>query len=257
MNRFPSDQPYRRARIAPLACLLVAVAAVSAAAQDLDVLLRAEFPVDLSPVPPVQAFGGVPDPAYRPAMPQGDASVALLEEARWTFSGVVWGFDFSYTPSDRARAIEERFQTSPRGALAWGDPGLKVSSLRIDGSVLYATVAWSPDAFARAELAAWSGADYVSFQGRGVAPAIVGVSDELVDGRLVPGKALARRAAILDAAREALRAYLRTIERSKPREVRGYFSFAAPPRLIQASGSYTATVRLRIRVGEVISYGGY
>lgn len=228
-----------------------------AAAQDLDVVLRAEFPVDLYTVPSEGPFHGVAEPDWLPVLPDDQAAAALLDEARWVFAGMVWGFDFSYTPLDRARALAERFDISERGGIAWGDPSMSPVKARVEDLTLYATVQWVPDTVARAELAAWSSADYVSAQGRGSAAAILGVEDTTVEGRLIPGRLLARRAAVVDACREALRAYLRSIERSKPREVRGSFSLAAVPRVILASGEYVASVRLRVSISEVISYGGY
>ncbi len=246
-------------RIAALVSLALGLAAVSpCAAQDLDVVLRAEFPADLVQVPSAEPFGGVPDPGYQATLPGEAAATAILEEARWTFSGMVWGFDFTYTPSDKARAIQELFVIKPRGELAWGTPGVSVSAVRREGASILATVAWSPWPAARAELSAWSAAGYGSAQGRGSAPAVVGAEPGMeLDGRYIPSPVMARRAAVTDAMRAALRAFLVSVERSKPREVRGSCSLAAPPRVVMSSGAYVATVRLRVAVDEVISYGGY
>jgi hypothetical protein len=73
----------------------------------------------------------------------------------------------------------------------------------------------------------------------------------------LPFQVLARRAAIIDASREALRAYLRGLEFNKPREVRGSFAFASQPRLVLTGGRWVATVRLRVGVDEITPYGGY
>jgi len=60
-----------------------------------------------------------------------------------------------------------------------------------------------------------------------------------------------------EATREALREYLRGQTHNKPREVRGTCAFTAPPRVAIISGSYAATVRLRVSVAEIIPYGKY
>jgi hypothetical protein len=76
-------------------------------------------------------------------------------------------------------------------------------------------------------------------------------------GESLPFQVLARRAAIIDASREALRAYLRGMEFNKPREVRGSFAFTSQPRLVLTGGRWIASVRLRVGVDEIIPYGGY
>lgn len=251
-------RPTRQLQASHVLALSLALCALLApSAQDLDVVLRAEFPVDLFTVPSEGPFRSVPDAGWLPVLPSDQAAAALLDEARWVFAGMAWGFDYSYTPSDRARALAERFDITERGSIAWGEPALSPVKARIQDMVLYATVQWVPDGSARAELSAWASADYTSAQGRGSAPAVLGMEDAMVEGRLIPGRLLARRKAVVEACREALRAYLRTIERSKPREVRGSFSFASVPRVVLSSGQYMASVRLRVSVSEVISYGGY
>jgi len=233
--------PSRAARRFAVAVVALLSAASSVAGQDRDVILRAEFPVDLASPPSVLAFRDVADPGYVARVPDGEAASALLAEARWTFSGMIWGFSYSYTPSDRARSIDERFELAPLAPEASAAMMPRAVAARLDGTVLYATVEFYPDASQRAELASWK-ASSAAAQGRGRAPF------------LAPG---ARRLAVEDAVREALRAYLRQVTHNKPREVRGTVALAAPPRLSLLEGSWVASARVLARVDEIVSYGAY
>lgn len=230
-----------------------------AAAQDRDLILRAEFPADLIRPPSPTGFSGVVDPSFSPSVPVGEAARAILEEARWVFGAMVWGFDFSYTPSDRARAIEERFELRPRLAPAWGSRDFRFGEPRLEGSVVIAPVEWNLDPAARAEYQAWRGSRYPSGQGLGYARFDLqpNSAEAAGDGGPLPQPVAARRAAMADAARAALRAYLTGVVHNKPREVRGAFALAEVPRMSLREGRWIAQVRVRIRVDEIIGYGGY
>ena len=228
-------------------------------AQDRDLVLRAEFPVDLERPPSAQPFSGVTQPSYQPRLPDGEAARAVLEEARWVFGGMVWGFDFVYTPSDRARAIADLFTLTPRSELRWGTAGFTVRSVRLDGTTVWAAVEWNLGAAERSEHAAWAGSRYAAAQGRASIPlrAAVDTATPAGDGGALNLYVALRREAMSQAAKEALRAYLRGIETYKPREVRGPCAFAVPPTLVMREGAWIATVRLRVQVSEVLGYGSY
>lgn len=258
----------RRARAPSRAAALAAVGAAlaglvclcpPAAAQDRDLVIRAEFPADLIRPPSPAGFSGVVDPSFSPTVPAGEAARAILEEARWVFGAMVWGFEFSYTPSDRARAIEERFELRPRLAPAWGSRDFRFGKPRLEGSVVVVPVEWNLDAAARAEYQAWRGSRYASGQGLGSARFDLqpDPAEAAGDGGALPQPVAARRAAMADAARAALRAHLTGVVHNKPREVRGAFALAEVPRMSLREGRWIAQARVRIRVDEIIGYGGY
>ncbi|PKL24238.1 MAG: hypothetical protein CVV47_10845 [Spirochaetae bacterium HGW-Spirochaetae-3] len=237
-------------RIVALAASLV-LAAFVASAQDRDVVMRAEFPVDLAPPPSVSGFDGVPDPAFVARVPDGEAAAALLEEARWTFAGMIWGFEYVYTPSDKARSVAELFEIRPMSPESSASMTMHAVAARLEGTVLYATAEFYPDAGQRAELASWR-LSSATGQGRGSAPALRSGSTGAA-----PSAVEARRDAIVAAVREALRANLREVTHNKPREVRGTFALASAPRLMIKEGSWIASVRIYARVDEIIGYGAY
>jgi hypothetical protein len=221
-------------RIASVLLIALFILVPIATAQDR--VLRSEFTVDLEKAPSVAAFEGVVDPAYEARLPDGEAAKAVLAEAQWLFSGMVWGFDYVYTPSDRSRSIAELFQIQMRVPEAVKGMALRASDARLDGTVLVVTVEYTPGVEERAEMASWKSGGAAS-QGT--------------------GSARLKRDALTDASKTALRAYLREITHNKPREIRGSFAFAAVPRLFVRQGSWVAVIKVYARVDEIISYGAY
>jgi hypothetical protein len=232
MGRIPAHR--RIAAAAVCAIVLAAMRAPAAAAQDR--VLSAEFPADLERPPSAAAFEGVVDPAYEARVPDGEAALVVLAEAQWMFSGMVWGFDYVYTPSDRSRSIAELFQIQPRSPESAKSMELHAVDARLEGTVLVVTVEYTPDTDERAEMASWKSGAAAS-QGT--------------------GSARSRRDAVTEAAKAALRSYLREITHNKPREIRGSFAFAVFPRLFIRQGAWVAVVRLYARVDEILAYGAY
>ncbi|MFQ3621364.1 MAG: hypothetical protein SNJ78_10540, partial [Spirochaetales bacterium] len=55
----------------------------------------------------------LPSPPNLRSIEKEELYERILEEARYVFSGMVYGFVFSYTPSDKARRVEEEFLLEP------------------------------------------------------------------------------------------------------------------------------------------------
>jgi hypothetical protein len=225
--------------LAPLAITLAAAflpwTAPDAAAQSsVRELLRAEFWADLEPV------AGVGD--EWPVTPE-TARKRVLEEAAWVYGGMIWGFEFSYTPYDKARAIPERFEIESLGALkpellsfASGARPRSLDEFR-------SFVEYRPDPSLASLMAGYAGGSWKSCQGIGRADMILGVKG--------------RRAAYEDGLRAALRSYLQGALPNKPRLVKGRVAFERPPSLAILEGFYTAQLRARALITESIPYKIY
>ena len=227
-------------RIRGLGCALVFLAAAVALGAEEGPLLRAEFWIDLEPV----AAPGDPWP-----VPADIAGQRLLEEASWVYGGMVWGFDFEYVPLDRTRKIEELLRLTPLGSIAWGDQRLKPGKLEprelglFEPSELHAFVEYRLDVASAAFMDSYSRVPWVRAQGIGKADLIKGW----------PG----RRMAYEDALREAVRAYLRSIEPNKPRRATGRVVFDRVPSIMIKDGFYVVQARARIDVRELAPYVVY
>ena len=133
-------------RLCLLAAILVPCSTVSS--QDRDVLLRAELRVDLEQPPSALGFEEVTEPGYVPALTDQAAADAVRAEGLWLFSGIIHGFDYVYTPSDRARAIADLFEIQPRVSMVQASQALRVDAVRLEGRVLD-----RPDFIARLKVA--------------------------------------------------------------------------------------------------------
>jgi hypothetical protein len=221
-------------RAAVLAALLCLVPLLAGAEGSVRELLRAEFWADLAPV------AGVGE--EWPVSPE-TARTRVLDEAAWVYGGMIWGFEFRYTPYDKTRGIAERFELESLGGL---EPGLLslAPGAKAKGADEYRSfVEYRPDASLASLMASYAQKPWVSCQGIGKADMILGVKG--------------RRAAYEDGLREALRSYLRSVEPNKPRLVRGRIVFERPPGMMILNGAYTAQLRARAMVIETIPYKVY
>jgi hypothetical protein len=223
-----------RRRIAALAAALALCAWPAAAEGSVRELLRAEFWADVEPV------AGVGD--EWPVTPE-TARKRILDEAAWVFGGMIWGFEYRYTPYDKARGIAERFEIESLGGLKPELLSLAPGARRKTADEHRAFVEYRPDEALCALMSSYARAPWTGCQGIGRADMILGVKG--------------RRAAYEDALREALRSYLRSVEPNKPRLVRGRVAFERPPDMAILNGCYTAQLRARAMVLETVPYKLY
>jgi hypothetical protein len=229
-------------RPCPAAALLLAGAILASgpcAAQDRKEVLRSEFWADVEPVAGVGEEWPVgPDEARR----------RILDEAAWVFSGMIWGYEFSYTPYDKTRALAERFDVLPIQSLAPGELSLAVESSPASASPslpdsldrFYSLAQYRPDAGLVSLMESYSSDPWQGAQGVGKADMDRGVKG--------------RRAAYVDGLRAAVRSLLQGLEPNKPRLVKGRVVFDRPPSMAIIGGFYTAQVRARVMVTEAIPY---
>jgi len=183
-----------------------------------------------------------------PMIPQGgdyplsqdDAIRTVLEEARYVFSGMIYGFRYRYTPSDRARQVNEVFELKPVAQIAEGDPRLRVMSTRREEKRIWIRFRYMLDSAQASWLSAWQSNTISTASGAG--------EKELWEGP--PNKILAIEAAV----KQAIRDYLRTQTRNKPRESTGKVLLDDVPRIIMDSGAYHATVTVKVRVDRIVPY---
>ncbi len=197
-------------------------------------LLRAEFWADIEPV------AGVGD--EWPVGPQTLRS-RVLDESAWVFGGMVWGFEFRYAPFDKTRAIQERFDLAPIQSLDAKELSLAPGARMSTPDAFYSFVEYAPDASLLSLMESYAYDPWKGAQGIGKADMSQGVKG--------------RRAAYVDALRAAVRSLLQGLEPNKPRLVRGRVVFDRPPSMAIIGGSYTAQVRARAMVIEVIPYKVY
>jgi hypothetical protein len=235
-----SRLPPRLASSLALATAFFACAAASFAQAPGKELLRSEFWTDLQPV------AGVGD--EWPVSP-ATARARILEEAAWVYSGMIWGFEFEYTPYDKTRSLAERFVLKPIGSLEPSALSLASGSATEDlppelaSNELRSFVEYRPPAALVELMQSYAQDPWKGSQGLGTADMNVGLKG--------------RRAAYEDGLRLAVRALLQGREPNKPRLVKGRVVFERPPSMTIKGGYYTAQLRARVMVIEVIPYKVY
>jgi hypothetical protein len=234
--------PLRPGRAAALLLAGAVWASGPCAAQARNEVLRSEFWADVEPV------AGVGE--EWPVGP-GEARRRILDEAAWVFGGMIWGYEFSYTPYDRTRALAERFDVAPIQSLEPGELLLApeaspppASPTRPDSlDRFYFLAQYRPDPGLVSLMDSYSSDPWKGAQGIGKADMDGGVKG--------------RRAAYIDGLRLSVRSLLQSLEPNKPRLVKGRVVFERPPPMAIIGGFYTVQVRARVMVTEVIPYKVY
>ncbi len=226
-------------RAALLVALLAAIAApalradsYSGASEQDARIFRAPVWVFLEPVP-----GDIETGQTNIALPPREELHTL---ARFVMGGMVYGWKFSYTPSDRARNVAEYFELIPVAEIAAGDPRLRLEPLRPEYPRLSAWAEFRADRTLERWNSRWQSVLYKTVQG-------VGRGERAAE---TSGIKDAYTQAVLNAVRE----YARTIEKNKPKEINGEVLLRGEPRLHAEQGWFVANLRLYLDIKEIISY---
>jgi hypothetical protein len=179
---------------------------------------------------------GKPEPTESAGPPAKD----LRDLARFVLGGMVYGWRVSYTPSDRARRVDEYFTFEPIAEIPDNDPRFSLSGF----DPAYPRVStWAEfaldDDTARRNLY-WKSVQFRSADGRGY-------GDRERESAGI-------RDAYSDAVRAAVRAYARKLEKNKPKEIRGEVLLRENPRLFTEAGRFVADITVLVNLIEIVPY---
>ncbi len=162
----------------------------------------------------------------------------ILNESIFVFSGMLYGFEFRYTPSNRARKIEEIFILTPICRIPFGDPKLQVVQTWKENECLYARIRYRADSKQSLYLKAWKS---------NIIPVSSGLGMESILSDDIEGKATAVKNGI----KAAIREYLKKMNSNKPKEIRGSVQLSDPPYIIIDQGMYKAKVKIKLKIYEI------
>jgi hypothetical protein len=171
-------------------------------------------------------------------VPVDEAVINILEEARWIFSGMIYGFIFSYTPNDVSLQVAESFSLIPKALIDYGDPYLRINSISTEGSLIRMELSYelSDTQQKRQELLKLSNRHLA--QGKGT-------------GSLLNNSA-GRREAVENAIRLAVRAGARRLlVGQKPRRIEGELVLRDVPIIGVDRGRFRASVQINFRAEQV------
>lgn len=162
-----------------------------------------------------------------------------LEESRYLLAAMVYGWDFSWTAENRLRGVAEYFEALPRGEIPFGDEAFNIVELEVEESHLHSWAEYTLSDVQLRWLASWESGTVYPAQALGQA------SLELVD---------AKKAALADAAKNALISILRQREKNRPKEVSGEMVLVQSPRFWIDEGCWKVQARFRFRVRALESW---
>ncbi len=169
-----------------------------------------------------------------------ESVLILLELSRRMFSGMIYGFNFYYQPSDNLRQVEEIFSLEPIHQIPWGDSGLKyIGHIENDGRIEMSFRYLTKD-YEIARLKGWRSTRFPNSSGGAASPDRANLRSRLESLEM--------------AVKEALRSHFRAIILNKPRSIRGRLALLSMPRSYPESGLIYTTVNIVIDTDVVTPY---
>ena len=173
-------------------------------------------------------------------IPLATAEGKLLEEGRILFSGMIYGWTFTYIPGDRERQAPESFEMATVAEIPWGSRRLLVRETEVADVKLWARISYTLDEDESRRRSAWESNTAGLSTGRGKASVMLG-----------PG---AKLASLKDAIRDAIRLSLDARYLNKPRQITGQVVLWDDPQTTVRAGVYGTTAKVKLQVREIVPY---
>lgn len=168
-----------------------------------------------------------------------EAIEVLLEDARWIFSGMLYGFNFRYIPGNSVEGFDELFELDPVHQIERGDPALEVYQVDDDYQNMRILFYFWPDEFQNRRMSISRGGGYQTAASEG------GIPMMLEDARL---------SSMEEAVKQALRADLRSLIYNRPLEVGGIVYLSSSPRIRIWAGEYKSSLRILYKREELKTF---
>jgi hypothetical protein len=165
----------------------------------------------------------------------------LKQTAPFFVGGLLYGWNFEYTPSDKARKVDEYMDFSPvRELLPSELNSIRYKNTALKDDRLYCRVEYDRTEEQKNLYRSWQSITNPKIRGTGYAPLSKGF-----DGI---------RLACQDAIKMAVRDYWRTKIKNKPREISGRIMLSAPPVVAVDSGRYKVTLDFFMETDRILEY---
>jgi hypothetical protein len=157
--------------------------------------------------------------------------------------GLIYGWNFTYTPSDKLRNVEEFFEFSPISTIKIGDANIRFSQLKADESKFSCWVSYERTELQYELRKHWNSIKFPKIKGVG--------SGSIRDGD--EGIRDAYAEAILKAVREYVQGYTK----NKPKEISGTVLLEDYPILSIQSGKYVAKLEFLLKISRILPYSSF
>lgn len=161
--------------------------------------------------------------------------------AKFMVGGMAEGWTFEYTPSDKARGVEEYFDLQDTRPLDEEDKkSIDYKQVWVEGGKVWCWIEFERTQRMKQELAMWQKIDSATQGGTGYGSIALGF-DGVVE---------ATKAAVKDAVRTRCRALVK----NKPRLITGRVLMRKPPRVGISSGRYKVTLDFFMETDTIQAY---
>ncbi len=167
---------------------------------------------------------------------------ALQEITPFFISGLTYGWEFSYTPSDNLRGVKEYFELTEIFSVNIGDENLHFADTKIEDGVskVETWVEYHLSPRMMWERERWYTSAFPSVGGKGETSVFDGANGIII--------------ACESAAKNALREYARSLIKNKPKEITGKILLTDFPRYYIDAGKYVADLDFFLNVSKIVEY---
>lgn len=192
----------------------------------------------------LDAYPGLAEAGNTSATGIFDYPVSRIRQlAPFLISGMVHGWEFSYTPSDKMRNVEEYFEFSDIQPLGDEEKNISYSDPWIEDGKVSCWTEFTRTTQMIRDYNLWSSITNPKIAGIGY-----GKIEDGFDGI---------REAVQDAVKNAIRSYYRTRIRNKPKEIRGKVLVRSEPLIGIDQGRYKVQLDFFMESGRIIPYTQY
>ena len=168
----------------------------------------------------------------------------IKEMVPFLLEGLVYGWNFTYTPSDKARGVEEYMEITPVRSPSTGSGtaafDVKYSSVWIENNRFNCWIDYTRTTHEVQTYNLWASIQNPTIQGRGY-------------GDLSQGFEGIKQAA-QDALKNAIRSYYRNTIKNKPKEITGRVLVRKTPLLGIDNGQYVINLDFFLECGTILEY---
>ena len=188
----------------------------------------------------VDAYPGTEAAATDAQAGEFDYPIARIKEiVPFLMEGLVYGWNFSYTPSDKTRGVEEYLEVTPvRAEKSKFD--IQYSSVWIENNRFNCWVDYTRTDYEVQTYNLWASIQNPTIQGRGFGDLSLGFEGI--------------QQAAQDALKNAVREYYRNTIKNKPKEITGRVLLRKTPMIGIDSGRYVIKLDFFLECGTIIEY---
>ena len=164
----------------------------------------------------------------------------IKELSAFLLEGMIYGWEFDYTPSDKMRGVSEYFERKSIKPLGNDAKNINYKTPAVEDGKLYVWIEFLRTQGMISYLKYWEAVGHDKTRGHG-------------EANLEKGFAGIKEACDL-ALKDAVREYFRTQVKNKPKQITGKVLLRKQPRISAISGKYVVDLDFFVEKGTIIQY---